>query len=1204
MATRTKAPAIGSARWILDERHQSNDLVSQELEDFGFSVRNELEWLNEHMTDIFAQNGQNNLDVFKTPGKLRGKTPRTALKRAAEPRQPLADLSTVNSQRRPSLAEQSLKGNLQKNGKARFQIAEDRENVAPAKSPSVKSPVPQALFSALLGKGKENANSGNGYTSQPASPERRPGTGHSTIPVQFSPPAHSTQDTVMTGQDDDIFSQPQTQSTQPTQPTQSFGRSINLSDEERRETGDSFVSAKEAFASKNASKEHLSAYPDGDAMDVDEDKPNVTQSSAQDTVIRHELSSSSAQDNSASHPDIAEFPQPPRIVSDGYSISAETHEALDTAHTRANAPEPKSLVASTDLPAAPAHAVSEDDAQQDDTVVHHDIDDQMDIDEDVRSPSDGSSPVKPLVRKSSLTFAALPARQPLIAKKSMGDRVSRTSHIDQNKARASNLGRYTGGKSLGGSQLQAAEPQHDDHMDVDEERPDLRREESETTKMHNKTSSQRLLERINMLKQQNEAPKRITQNITSQTTQAQSFTSSQQSQPKEGTQPSQASQPEPQPEPTAPVSQPAYPSLAATEPEKVFEDDDDDWISPIRTTAAVPAAARPPFSKSHSASTRPVPAPIAVPKPISVSNPTDLSTVVESTTPAGSPTGKKYMDGPLSASKAKFYSALRAAKEKIIGSSAASAQVKLDALSDSPVRPKMKAHDSSDDIFSSPKRNEKAGTSIFSHIRSPSKESLKSSKSKTAAMPGSPTKDDGRRTRSSSERERQKEKEVREKEVKQKQRTEDKLKEMREKEQSKAAAQYQKSKAASSKTLAGMASQQSLKQAASVATKTPVANAQQSQSRPGMIRTNTADSAEDMPPPLPPKSFLPTTGHKLREPKKLVKAPSKADLAKSKPQKIMVPLNSSRYGHAPPPPSKHTTQPAPAAAAPVAPKPAAPAPKLVPASRPGTAASNRPPSAFSKSGPTAKPAASGYTKTTAPRMGRPQPSKAAEKPLEKPKAPTQTRADLAGARPIARMQTVQDVNRINVPPLNPVKPPVKRPFQPENDEPLHRPAKRPSQQAKMNPVTPAHAQFAKGKIPFAESAKSTQPTQPQYQDGNDIELPACVTDSEDDSDAEGDPFEQPSWVDTPNLHQLLTQQQLVDPETIFGPIAPLNMEQVFPDNKEKHKRFRQRTSSAYWANDQVTDEEKRKEREARERLVREGAWTYNPSPLAPPRSER
>lgn len=58
MAARSKAPAIGSAGWVLEERHQSNALVAQELEDFGFSVRNELEWLNEHMSDIFANNGQ------------------------------------------------------------------------------------------------------------------------------------------------------------------------------------------------------------------------------------------------------------------------------------------------------------------------------------------------------------------------------------------------------------------------------------------------------------------------------------------------------------------------------------------------------------------------------------------------------------------------------------------------------------------------------------------------------------------------------------------------------------------------------------------------------------------------------------------------------------------------------------------------------------------------------------------------------------------------------------------------------------------------------------------------------------------------------------------------------------------------------------------------------------------------------------------
>lgn len=58
MAARSKALAVGSAGWILEERQQSNQLVSQELEDFSFSVRNEIEWLNEHMFDVFANNAQ------------------------------------------------------------------------------------------------------------------------------------------------------------------------------------------------------------------------------------------------------------------------------------------------------------------------------------------------------------------------------------------------------------------------------------------------------------------------------------------------------------------------------------------------------------------------------------------------------------------------------------------------------------------------------------------------------------------------------------------------------------------------------------------------------------------------------------------------------------------------------------------------------------------------------------------------------------------------------------------------------------------------------------------------------------------------------------------------------------------------------------------------------------------------------------------
>jgi hypothetical protein len=1057
-----------------------------------------------------------------------------------------------------------------------------------------------------MSAGKENVDASfhaDAFDKRPVEPVAAPWS-----PIQF------TQETAMSSQPESVFSPPRTQSTQP---TQSFKQSFS-DEEEKQDTGDSFVSANEAFANKNASKDNTGAE-DVSAMDVEEidDDDNKVASSeaeaeAEGTMIHHELDSEPEQED-ADMQDLLTSPEqpPPRVVSEQYSISAETHEALDTANDRALAPEPKNLFApeqSTTPAGLPPTFVEAE--THDDTMVHHDVDDQMDVDDDVRSPSENSSPVKPLVRKSSLTFASLPAREPLPPKKSMGNRISRTSHVDPSKARNSHLGaRFTGGKSLGGSQIvQPAEAHDDEDVDLEMERPGIQREESETTKVHNKTSTQRLFERINMLKQQNEAPKRISQNIlSSQASQPQSVSSTQ---PKDDVMPVHASYPE-------------YPSLPAPQvaPE---EDDDDDWISPVRTTAPAPKPARPVISKSHTAEVLQSP-----PKPlhsqlVSVSNP-DLSIVAESTTPAGSPTGKRYPDAPLSASKSKLYSAFRAAKEKLIGSSASSAQVKLDALKGSPMRSTFFSQEPSDDVFASPKRTEKPA-SIFSHGRSPSKESLKSHKSnnstkstksgfmaalsssplKGATMPSSPFKSDGRRTRSSTEREKQKERETREKEVKeakQQQRAEDKLRQMREKEQSKAAAQHQKARAMGTKTPTAVSSQSSLRQpATATAPKAPVqAQQQQPISRPGIPRANTAsskdqdtDSADEMPPPPPPKSLLPTTKISkapLREPKSrmLAKPTSKDTLPKAKaPQKIMVNLKSSQYGQAPPP----AARPAPVSGKPLPSAPQALAKSTAPPPRPTTAASSRPASALSaKSGPASR-TAHPVAKPAAPRVVRPQ-----TQAVEKPKmAASQPRADLGATRPVSQMQTVQDANRIKIPPVNTAKPP-KRPFAGENDDSsLQRPAKRPSQlQANRNPTTPAHAQFAKGRIPFAESAHAPQSQHPQiqYPNGDDIKLPEIMTDSEDE-DSENE-FEQPSWVNTPNLREMLSNQQLMDPEHIFGPIAPLEMEKVFP-NKERHKRFRERTSSAFWANDVVTEEEKRKEREARERLVRDGAWTYNPSP--------
>jgi hypothetical protein len=168
---------------------------------------------------------------------------------------------------------------------------------------------------------------------------------------------------------------------------------------------------------------------------------------------------------------------------------------------------------------------------------------------------------------------------------------------------------------------------------------------------------------------------------------------------------------------------------------------------------------------------------------------------------------------------------------------------------------------------------------------------------------------------------------------------------------------------------------------------------------------------------------------------------------------------------------------------------------------------------------------------------------------------------------------------------------------------------------------PDMAKFANARIPFAEapnppashaghsaqhktpgrpmpnaatmmSAQKAVKSSPHYPNGDKIELPEIATDSEDE-DSENE-FEAPDWVNSPALRELLKQQQLVDPEQVFGPIAPLRMEVVFK-NKDRHKKFRDRTSSANWSGaDRLTEEERQKDREARERMEREGGWTFRP----------
>lgn len=161
---------------------------------------------------------------------------------------------------------------------------------------------------------------------------------------------------------------------------------------------------------------------------------------------------------------------------------------------------------------------------------------------------------------------------------------------------------------------------------------------------------------------------------------------------------------------------------------------------------------------------------------------------------------------------------------------------------------------------------------------------------------------------------------------------------------------------------------------------------------------------------------------------------------------------------------------------------------------------------------------------------------------------------------------------------------------------------------------PQMQQYATGgKIPFADApnppthAKTpvsimqqktihTVKSSPQYPHGEAIHLPEIPTDSEDeDSDDDGNAFPIPDWATPGHLTEQLIRQEGMDGDDVFGPIAPLKMEEIFAKgNKDRLKRLRDRTSSANWAlsGDGLTLEEVRADRELRERMRLEGGWRF------------
>ncbi|KAL4780312.1 hypothetical protein BJX76DRAFT_338348 [Aspergillus varians] len=1224
---------VGSAAWISTEKENCTQLVDQEMEEIEFPVRYEMEWLNEHMADVFSNNQFNFADVFKTPGKLRGKTPRTLRKRdPAENRVPLSEIFSVQKNRADTTFSPSP--------------AAQRSPMKAITAPS--APTPSASTLSAQAKGK---------ATNPPQAEYSDLTQNTNSFSQYNTDSgyHGMSD----DEDEMVLTQlaPESQlSTQPfdVEPTP-VSRGARRSSVDRRTTDASFHSAREEVRHRGETVE---------PMNIDSPK----QTRREDTPV--------------AEPTEETEPKQDVTMEDKPVIDGEAPTAPDGIDTDAQG---------ADAESSPVKATS---AQPSSPQDHKEPEkDEMALDnlDDIGSPSDGDSPERPPIRKSSLSFASLPAREPLGSKTLGSSRLSRTSHLDSikpNTAAGSNyFGRQTGHRM---TQALDENPQAD-RMDVDEskqitnEEPDV---DATATKLHNKSSTQRLHEKISMLgKMQPSRPTKSIPAVANLSSASVSY-------------------------PELPVAQPEAKQEASnakqreTTPPRSTPNAEDDWIKPLSSPfQAHPSPTKATVNKSSGPATSDPPEQPSSPVKGGANQETTRTQVRQTseiargrsatpifsspqryghqksasvnidnkmtTTPIGSPSRQ---DGPLSASKSRLQSIVRSAKGLFTSSGGASMAARMEV---SPHEPKAHLQRANTDIA----RTSQRPLSVFS-----------------------PHRQEGRRTRSSTEREeRRKRQEIDERK--------------REDELAEKAQQEEKLWATQQKATRGRARTESEARGPTTYPTLPSSPIRAPQSK----QTKEPEPLVD----APKTAAQPSAPQPARQNERRPTKPTREPQQKPKPQPVSIRVGSALSRQIPLASSMASSAES-SIPTPVPPPSASKAPSLKKkASNQSlhTASSN---SSFksSASSQTQRKAqlaserkreqderearrkeeqrremerkrTAQHSRAEAERRERQldDPKKAAQMqaiekrrlenarrlerqgsqqpemaPMHSEKiAPQTSQRETGPPRPASRLGSVFG-RTINPPAPNPAKPPKRgleeeaghRPAtaksgttQPSgetkrrrtDDEENHasvrptmappirqsnirkEPAKKPSMYGTGQhsaapqpgssifktgqPQRPGHpmdmAKYTSGKIPFAESSTAAGPSQPHrtpgassskapkpspnYPNGENINLPEIATDSEDE-DSEAEMLPVPTWAQPKQLESLLRDQEGVEVDSIFGPIAPFSLEETFKADK-RVKKFRDRTSSANWGGpDGLTQEEIRRDVAERQRLRLNGGWTF------------
>ncbi|KAJ5707390.1 hypothetical protein N7488_007191 [Penicillium malachiteum] len=1219
---------VGSAAWIAAEKENMADLVEQEMEEVEYPVRHEMDWLNEHMADIFSKGHANFTDVFKTPGKMRGKTPRTARKRNVEEnRVPLSEI--FSSAQKPVENKPSPSPFVHR-------VISKTASAAPA-SPRPKGaekgqPQYPDLSQNLNSFQKYNTDSGyHGMEDEDelVLPDTQPDTQVSTQPMEVDEPV------ALDSQDDVLMSQ--------------------------QTAEDSFHSAQENVRARGETIEPMNIDP--------------TPSNEQQTATPTKRTSKEAVSKPDSEPELASTPTP--------KTKPQTKAANKQKQTKkpAASPEPEPQYespakpeSSPERPATIQRSNSQDYEDQTMDVDEKTKEDDTVLDnfDDIGSPSDNSTPERLPVRKSSLSFASLPAREPL-TKSIGGSRISRTSHIDlprlNSGGRLSYLGRQTGSQKI--TQVASEEnARSSNSIAVDDDKDAADHLDTEqATKMHSTKSTQSLHDRISMLgkAQPSRAKKSIAASAVGMGSANQVAYPELPNAPKSDNNTEQSG---PKTRQTPPTSDPMAaeddwipqrPNLQKSRTADVMENlssstgaAETKKISPAAQEQQSTEPERPKSSYSIFSSPRPQ----GHQQSASASN---INADV-STTPTGSP--RRY-DGPLSASKMRLQSIMKSAKG-LFTSTGSSVRVELSSPEQPRIQPKERASAENDDAEADSRRPK-------------------------CRQMLSPPRQEGRRTRSSTERAQKQ----RQKELEEQQREDERQEKAREQEKQRVI----QLKAAQDKS--------SVEPEEGTTYKTS-----QSLRQPSREPESTQDSS---------RIAMSQSKQNDRRPK-----PTREPMQKPKPQPVSVrvgstlsrgmTMNSASVQDAPPPSaskpntlkkkasnnSLHTASSASSFKSSVSSQTQAQRKAQLASERKREQEERKREQEERKREQEERDARrkeelrreqeqrralqvqqqeearrQAESRAEAERERRAQSvqedsKKVANKQaIENWRMENARRQEPGSARPASRLGSMQPFSRsINPPAANPAKPP-KRVM---DDDAGHRAAVskpsnvQPSGEAKrrktedehnpMQPVRPAMARpirqpsttirkpslfgqsgmqsgssmlkagqpqrpgpshpidmskLAHGKIPFAEPNHAPPPAahrapapasaqrtpgpakpSPKYPNGENIHLPEIATDSEDEDDSDSEMFPVPKWAQPKELEGLLRQQDGMEVDSIFGPIAPFSLEETFKADK-KIKKFRERTSSANWSGpDGLTQEEIRRDVADRQRLRLNGGWSFNP----------